>query len=85
MSKTDKTRPCWVRLREIGAEEYESTYRGRSTFSVPSDFRWSNRERGLGHKYVKWAKRYKSKANRRRPIPWEQMRGHGYGDENYRF
>lgn len=85
MSKTDKTRPSWVRLKEVGAEEFEYTYRGRTTFSVPKDFKWSNNERGFGRGYVKWAKRYKSKRNRRREVPLTQMRGHGYGEENYKF
>jgi RIO-like serine/threonine protein kinase len=82
MSKTDKTKPCYVRLREVGAEEFEYTYKGRSTFSVPRDFKWSYVERGVGPKEVRWAKRMKSKKNRCRKIPWTQMRGHGYGSEN---
>lgn len=85
MSKTDKTKPHHVRLREVGAEEYEYTYRGRTTFSVPSDFKWSYAEQGVGPKHARWAKRMKAKKNRRRDIPWREMRGHGYGDENLKF
>ncbi len=84
MSKTDKTRPSWVRLREVDAEEFNYTYRGRSTFSVPRDFKWSYSEMGYGPKHVKWAKRMKNKKNRRRNIPWTQIRGHGWGEENLR-
>lgn len=82
MSKTDKTKPSRIRLREVDAEEYEYNYKGRTTFSVPKDFKWSYAERGVGPKEARWAKRMKSKKNRRKKIPWTQMRGHGYGQEN---
>ena len=82
MSKTDKTKPPSVRLRELGAEEREYTYKGRPLFVVPKDFNWSYRERGIGPKHAKWAKRYRSKKNRRRSVPFTQMRGHGWGEEN---
>lgn len=85
MSKTDKTKPSWVRLRELGCEEHQSPWLRRPTFSVPSDFKWSHHENGVGPKHAKWAKRMKNKKNRRREVPWTQMRGHGYGDENMRF
>lgn len=84
MSKTDKTKPSHVRLREVGVEEFNYTHKGRSTFSVPRDFKWSYAERGVGPKEARWAKRMKSKKNRRRVVPWTQMRGHGYGQENLR-
>lgn len=85
MSKTDKTRPAWVRLEEIGAEAYSYSYRGRKVYDVPSNFAWSNSERGLGRGYVKWAKRNRSKKNRKRNVPHSSMRGYGYGFENYRW
>lgn len=87
MSKTDKTRPAWVRLLEAGAEEDPSyTYKGQKTFNnIPRDFKWNNDERNGGPKYIKWAKRYRSKKNRKRQNPTTQMRGIGWGDENYRL
>lgn len=84
MSKTDKTKPHEVRLAEVGAEEYEYNYRGHTAFSVPRDFKWSYAERGVGPKQARAAKRMKAKKNRRRDIPWTQMRGHGWGEENLR-
>jgi hypothetical protein len=86
VSKTDKTKPARVKLREAGAKEVEFYYKGRPIFyDIPNDMRWTNAERGFGPSYVRWAKRYRSKKNRRRDIPIPQMRGHGYGEENYRY
>lgn len=45
----------------------------------------SNRDRGIGPKHAKWAKRMRSKKNRRREIPHEKMRGYGWGEENYKL
>lgn len=83
MSKTDKTKPSHVRLREIGATEYIG-YKGRPSFDVPRDFKWSYAERGVGPKQARAAKRMKSKKNRRRKTALTQMRGHGWGEENLR-
>lgn len=90
MSKTDKTKPSHVRLREVGAEEYVwdnygRTGRKKSVFDVPKDFKWSYAEQGVGPKEARWAKRMKAKKNRRREIPWREMRGHGWGQENLRY
>lgn len=81
MSKTDKTRPSWVRLREAGAVESD---RGRGYYHIPSDFKWTNSERNGGPGYIRWAKRYRSKKNRRRDVPFTKMTGYGWGEENYR-
>lgn len=88
MSRTDKTDPFWVRLRSMGVDEYESPHSkgySRWTFDVPRDFKWSNAEQGAGPGEVRWAKRYRSKRNRRRDVPHTSMRGYGYGEENYKF
>lgn len=88
MSKTDKTKPIDVRLLESGAvldEEYLERF-GRKTFDhIPADFKWTNQERNGGAGYIRWAKRYRSKRNRRRDVPWQKMTGYGRGDENYCF
>jgi ribosomal protein L24E len=87
MSKTDKTRPAWVRLIEAGAEVSDHPYiRGRRSFKkIPRDFKWTNAERNRGGPgYIRWAKRYRSKKNRRREVPHTAMRGYGWSHENYR-
>lgn len=88
MSKTDKTRPSWVRLIEAGAiedTEYWPNSRRRYFDHIPKDFKWNNSESAAGPKYIRWAKRQRSKRNRRRDVPWTKMTGMGYGDENYKF
>lgn len=80
MAHTDKTRPHWVRLG-MTREEFEDKY---TYADVPRDFKWSNAESGPGPKFVKWAKRMRSKKNRRREIPHTSMRGYGWTDENYK-
>lgn len=81
MARTDKTDPFWVRLG-LTREEYEDKY---SFLDVPNDFKWSNAEHGKDPKQIRWAKRYRSKRNRRRAVPHRAMRGYGYGEENYKF
>lgn len=81
MARTKKTDPHWVRLG-MTREEYEDHY---SYTDVPADFRWSNAEQGVGPKEARWAKRYRSKRNRKRHNPHPGMRGYGYGFENIRF
>lgn len=81
MAHTDKTDPFWVRLGYT-REEYEDNY---SYFDVPRSFRWTNSEHGKGPKQIRWAKRYRSKRNRRRDVPHTSMRGYGYGEENYKY
>ena len=49
------------------------------------EMKWTNAERGIGPKQAKWAKRMKAKKNRRRKVPYTQIRGHGWGEENYRI
>ncbi len=81
MAHTDKTDPFWVRLG-LTREEYENKY---SYPDVPRDFKWTNAEMGTGPKEARWAKRMRSKKNRRRDVPHRSMRGYGYGEENYKF
>lgn len=47
---------------------------------------YTNAERlVVGPKAIKWAKRYRSKVNRRRRTPVAKMSGFGYSYENYRY
>lgn len=81
MARTDKTDPFWVRLG-MTREEYEDRY---SYIDVPASFKWTHAEQGVGPKEIRWAKRYRSKRNRKRSVPHAAMRGYGYGFENVRF
>lgn len=85
MSRTDKDRPAKVRLRELKVAEYHHPAIKRPLFDVPGDFKWSNKERGLGRGYIRWAKRMKAKKNRRRDVPLQKVSGRGWGDETYRL
>lgn len=102
MSKTDKDKPLWVKIKEQPVLHDHHTGECIVELQGPGNGWWknystcnydwndlyrnlSNKERGMGRKHVKWAKRYRSKRNRRRVEPHRSMRGYGYGEENYRF
>lgn len=50
------------------------------------DQKFTNAERlVVGPDGIRFAKRYRSKKNRRRTVPLSKMSGYGYGYENYRY
>lgn len=69
MSKTDKTLRLKFRMNEPGFSWRETSYS----------------ENGVGPRYARWAKRYRSKRNRRSDYPVAQMSGRGWGYENIKL
>lgn len=97
MSKTDNTKPLWLRRREVGATAYNRPRKIDYTDldmdelrqvmdTEPSFTKHHNDEIGASRRVARFYKRKRAKQQRRSQNPQRAMSGRGwFRDNNYKY